>query len=460
MITVFRGSQVYALKDLKPAMLTQLKQLPRMVSTIGSLETIYRFEYDCEPLNILAWLHNQSAADRVYWSHRDGDFETAGVHLADVIEGRGTIDYAQVFNQIQDRIGSDNQQLQYLGGFCFDTDSMGEQWSDFGSYRFIVPEFECTRRKDRTSIAFNIRVDEINEDAIAAAIQHLDGLSFEASTRYRKVPCMTSREDTPDLAKWTSNVRQAQESAFDKLVLARRSTFGFDMTIRPDALIKFLKDRTPNCYHFNFQLSDYHGFLGASPERLCRIEDGMLNTEAVAGTVAADDAAQQNQQLEQELLDTDKLRDEHQFVVGYLDEQMRQLCREYKKADRPGLMKLKNTVHLRTPFEGRLRPDCPMDEVLSKLHPTPAVGGYPAKGVPSAIRSIEAFDRGWYAGPVGCVGYDWCEFAVAIRSGLVRDDTLSLFAGAGIVKDSVASDEWDEIENKISRFMRVFEHGK
>ena len=74
----------------------------------------------------------------------------------------------------------------------------------------------------------------------------------------------------------------------------------------------------------------------------------------------------------------------------------------------------------------------------------------------SGVRDLEPFDRGWYAGPVGYIGTDGSEFAVAIRSGLVQNDQLSLYAGAGIVEGSNADDEWDEIENKISGFISVF----
>ena len=72
------------------------------------------------------------------------------------------------------------------------------------------------------------------------------------------------------------------------------------------------------------------------------------------------------------------------------------------------------------------------------------------------IREKEPFGRGWYAGPVGYIGYNTVEFAVAIRSGLINGDRLSLYAGAGIVSGSTVDDEWNEIENKISNFIKVF----
>ena len=72
------------------------------------------------------------------------------------------------------------------------------------------------------------------------------------------------------------------------------------------------------------------------------------------------------------------------------------------------------------------------------------------------ILALEPFDRGWYAGPVGWIGAKGSEFAVGIRSGLVRGNRLALFSGAGIVEGSVPEDEWAEIEQKIGDFLRVF----
>jgi menaquinone-specific isochorismate synthase len=70
-----------------------------------------------------------------------------------------------------------------------------------------------------------------------------------------------------------------------------------------------------------------------------------------------------------------------------------------------------------------------------------------------SIEELEPFDRGWYAGPVGWMSNNSAEFAVAIRSGLVNEKSVRVFAGAGLIEGSEAQLEWDEIETKISAFM-------
>jgi menaquinone-specific isochorismate synthase len=93
---------------------------------------------------------------------------------------------------------------------------------------------------------------------------------------------------------------------------------------------------------------------------------------------------------------------------------------------------------------------------LEKLHPTPAVGGFPTDRALRDIARLEPFDRGWYAGPLGWIAKDASQFVVGIRSGLTEGKRLHLFSGAGIVEGSVPEKEWEEIENKISDFVTLF----
>ena len=94
-------------------------------------------------------------------------------------------------------------------------------------------------------------------------------------------------------------------------------------------------------------------------------------------------------------------------------------------------------------------------DLISALHPTPAVGGYPSDIAVHEIQRLEPFRRGWYAAPVGWVSRTGAEFAVAIRSGLVHGNTVSVYSGAGIVSGSVPAEEWEEIEAKIGDFQKV-----
>ena len=196
--------------------------------------------------------------------------------------------------------------------------------------------------------------------------------------------------------------------------------------------------------------------VSASPERLFRREGRAVESEAVAGTrprgvSEADDAV-----LRDELLRSEKDKAEHEHVRVGIRETLGPLCEELEIEEGVSEMKLARRRHLISRVRGMLRGGVTDAEVLQALHPTPAVCGCPRDEALEEIRALEPFDRGWYAGPVGWIGADEAEFAVGIRSGLVRGNRLALFSGAGIVAGSVPENEWAEIEQKIGDFTRMF----
>jgi menaquinone-specific isochorismate synthase len=114
------------------------------------------------------------------------------------------------------------------------------------------------------------------------------------------------------------------------------------------------------------------------------------------------------------------------------------------------LLTLSNVSHIYSKVMGRLKPGISVGDVILRLHPTPAVCGSPRDGAIAVIRESESFARGWYAGPFGVIGNGFSDISVAIRSALVSEDRVALFAGAGIVSQSEALNEWQELEDKIA----------
>jgi menaquinone-specific isochorismate synthase len=157
-----------------------------------------------------------------------------------------------------------------------------------------------------------------------------------------------------------------------------------------------------------------------------------------------------------DLLGSEKDQREHAYVRESISEALIPLCETFYIDPVASEMKLTRGWHLLSRSRGMLRRDIHGSEVMRALHPTPAVGGYPTDAAMKGIRKREPFDRGWYAGPVGWIGSRGAEFAVALRCGLVKGRELSLFSGAGIVEGSRPADEWKEIEQKVSDFIRIF----
>ena len=163
-----------------------------------------------------------------------------------------------------------------------------------------------------------------------------------------------------------------------------------------------------------------------------------------------------DRRLGEKLLASGKETREHGYVAASTRRVLAELCRTLSGGEQRALVKLARVQHMIARFEGELDDGIGDRDILSALHPTPAVGGVPTDLARQRIAELEQFDRGWYAGPVGWVGCDSAEFAVGIRSALLHGSQLRLFSGAGIVDGSHPDREWDEIENKIGNFLKIF----
>lgn len=414
---------------------------------------------DIEPLK---WLIQQKSSVKTYWSDREHKFEIAGIGEADVFFGKDSIDYSSLFTKLQKRLSPVYKHLRYYGGISFRQKAVIDpSWGKFGNYRFIVPKFEVYAENNETYLACNFILKDYSDYQLQLnrILYELDQLIFRQPAEIKYLPSLLTRKDLPNKKGWYENIETVLASfaqgKTEKIVLARKSIFEFVESIEPLHLLLLLQNTNPELFHFCFQPSVGNAFIGGSPERLYSRQERLLQTEAMAGTRRRGKSTQEDQELSQELLTSEKDIREQQFVVYSLRSILHQLCHSIGKIRKPSLLKLNKVQHLYTPCNGILLDEVSDADILPKLHPTPAVGGYPREQALIAIEEIEPFDRGWYAGPVGWIGHNSAEFAVAIRSGLVEDNQLSLFSGAGIVQGSQPEQEWQEIEHKIGSFVQI-----
>lgn len=428
-------------------------------SSVAGRVRVVRLVVPVEPVDPFQWLAEQPAYPRVYWAGRQDGLEMAAVGAADLLEGAATDDYDTLRSQLDRVLAFSDEQVRYFGGFRFDRSVSPEAaWNAFGTYRFVLPRFELDRRGEETLLVCNLLLprDRHRHREILAAI---DGLTLPLFERTGVLPQPIGRRDVPDVAGWRQRVLQAlvafARGEMEKVVLARKAVFEFTEELDPLLLLKRLRAATPNCFHFCFQPEASVAFVGATPERLFRRDGRGVWSEAVAGTRPRGDSARSDARLRDELLHNEKELREHEYVRRSIYEGLEPLC-ERLHIDTTTEMKLARGRHLVSRVEGALKEGVHGSDVMRALHPTPAVGGYPTVAAQHAIREMEGFDRGWYAGPLGWIGTRGAEFAVAIRSGLVEAQRLSLFSGAGIVDGSQPDAEWREIEQKIGDFLKVF----
>lgn len=335
-------------------------------------------------------------------------------------------------------------------------------WRGFGPGRLGIPRLALAATGDETiltaSIVLGSRVGPAAEidavRALAAALfarperEAADGVATRSTLR------IVARR--PDRPTWEAAVARAAGAVgrgrLDKVVLARRVDLVAEAPIDVGAVLRRLVATAPGSTVFAVASGGPDGsvFVGASPERLVEVRGRSVRTVALAGTVRRGADADEDAVLAAELLASEKDREEHAVVVDMLRATLAPLVEDLVVDPRPRIVRLPTVQHLATEFAGRLRADDGLLGLVGRLHPTPAVGGWPRKAALAYIEEEEGLDRGWYAGPIGWVDLAGDgEFVVAIRSGVVSGARASLFAGCGIVADSEPAREWDEAEWKL-----------
>jgi menaquinone-specific isochorismate synthase len=343
-----------------------------------------------------------------------------------------------------------------FGGFAF-THGGGEgrPWTAFPEARFVVPRVQVTIDDDTAWLTVTAtgreatgRVVEARLDRARERFEKLPGPGPVAAA-----PGIVDRTRTTARDDWTASVSAAVERIrrgdLRKVVLAQalEVSLATDLSI-PDVLAR-LGDRYPDCYRFLVEPTEgTAGFFGATPERLVSLRGRTVETGALAGTTGRGETPAEDEWLASELAESEKNVHEHELVAEAIRDQLHPLATSVSTGERT-VRRLATVQHLWTPITAELASDEHVLSLVEALHPTPAVGGLPPDDALRTIRETEPFDRGWYAAPVGWFDAEGAgSFAVALRSGVARDRTVTLFAGVGIVADSDPDREWDEVQLK------------
>jgi menaquinone-specific isochorismate synthase len=351
---------------------------------------------------------------------------------------------------------------RFYGGFAFtDPDGPDGPWTEFPSAWFVLPAVQLVE----TDGEWWVTVAAAGETAADSAQSELDAWSDRLSgltTQSSAVsPGISSTHRVPDRQGWRRQVRDAlariDSGELEKVVLAQSLTAALDSPLDVPAALGRLGQAYPDCVRFAIAPHGEGTFFGATPERLVTRRGRTVETEALAGSTGRGDTPAEDEWLADDLRASQKDRHEHQLVVDAIRDQLEPLAANVRTGPL-SVRRLATVQHLRTAITADLHTDDHVLSLVEALHPTPTVGGLPPERALATIRDTEAFDRGWYAGPIGWFdGTGDGEFAVAIRSALAREDEVTCFAGAGIVGDSEPDREWDEVQLKYRPILDVLE---
>ncbi|MEX1335918.1 MAG: isochorismate synthase [Candidatus Limnocylindrales bacterium] len=345
-----------------------------------------------------------------------------------------------------------------LGGFAFDDEPVeSETWLGFEAGCMTLPALTLSTTPAGSWLTASVVVEPegVPPATLIGSLDQTWAYLAEAPVQ-PSGPARQSlavRRRTPDAAAWHASVARLAGAVgrgrLDKAVLSREITLQAASDIDITGVLRRLEASAPESTVFAFTRGP-RTFIGATPERLVSLRGRELRTMAMAGSARRADDPAEDVALAEQLLASDKEREEHEVVVQMLRGALAPVTDELEIPRRPQVARFRHVQHLVTPVSGRLRDDADVLTLVERLHPTPAVGGTPRQLALELISEEEPHERGWYAGPLGWISRDGGgEFVVALRSGVIRGAGVTLFAGCGIVADSDPAREWDESSAKL-----------
>ncbi len=262
-------------------------------------------------------------------------------------------------------------------------------------------------------------------------------------------------------AAFMQAVEKAKQYIFDgdimQVVLSQRMRLAFSAS--PLSLYRALRALNPSPYMFYFDMGGFH-IVGASPEILVRLEGDMVTVRPIAGTRPRGKTRDEDVALEHDLLADPKERAEHVMLMDLGRNDVGRVAQvgSVRVTENMLVERYSHVMHIVSNVDGKLKAGLDAMAVLRASFPAGTVSGAPKVRAMEIIDELEVSKRGIYAGAVGYLGFNGdMDLAIAIRTAVVKDNTLYVQAGAGIVADSVASSEWTETQNKARAVLRAAE---
>jgi isochorismate synthase len=341
-----------------------------------------------------------------------------------------------------------------------------EPWEEFGSATLALSRWQYWRERDQAFLSLAARREEAEDpekrsELVRELKQLLTALGREAQTsiiiHHQLSQAAIHHLPARDWRIFIERVQRAIASGrFAKIVAARRCVVDLTQDVEDTAFMSRLFASYPDCTHFAVRRNDAT-FLGATPETLFRKNGLSVETHALAGTRRVkDDPTFDAGPMMESLRTSNKDLVEHSLVVKKICDELLPLSTRIRYSSTPHVRRVRNLVHLQTPIQTDVKPHVDPFHLLDALHPTPAIGGFPAKEAVKWLAANEPLERGWFGGVVG-----WCdaagnaEFAVSIRCGVLMPKRAFIYAGAGIVRDSDHASEYTETGAKMFPLVRA-----
>ncbi|MBX2812499.1 MAG: isochorismate synthase [Myxococcales bacterium] len=399
------------------------------------------------PLGLLAAAIDADLHPSFFW--QDEQRAIIGLGQLDVVEASGPNRFASLDLALKQRKEAEGPMAHgpWFGGFSFESEVQGH-FAPFGAARFILPRFVWTLERGASAAVLEIRGSCSHPE-----VESIIGWAHNPAPNPAQIGGGV-KVVSGDFGAWRSSMTKARATfasgRLEKVVLSRDIVVRRASGFCPARVLAGLSAHSVAEASFALFAESGDCFLGLTPERLVRVEDGRLSTEALAGSSSVDDPDGHR------LLDSAKDRQEHRYVAEYMREKVGQLVDHIHMAEEPVVRRLGTIAHLCSPIEAQGTSIPSILKVAEVLHPSPAVGGVPLETALEVIREAEFRPRGWYAGGIGFIwaeasGLHTGDLRVALRSALLRGSEARVFVGAGVVPASTDEGEWSETRLKSAR---------
>ncbi len=359
--------------------------------------------------------------------------------------------------------------VRFYGGFSFRPDHHATGvWADFPSALFHVPVIELEGDSSGDAwLRARAYVSPEEADGILSRLRRrAEALRAElAALADLPIPSPVAgagHAAATDRPSWEDAVRESltaiREGTISKAVLARTLDVETQEPVDPTDVVRHLWDVNRGSHVFLFEPRAGTAMVGAAPETVATLRDGVFHATAVAGSIRRGTSPREQAELAAKLLASDKDRAEQRIALDDMVARLGTVARQIRTDPQPHVLTLPGIQHLETEIRASVPSDVGVLDLLRILHPTPAVCGLPRDAAMSFLADEEPFERGWYAGPIG-----WFDaegngvFAPALRMGVSTAGGWRLFAGAGIVEGSVPSLEWEETAIKFQPMLEALD---
>lgn len=406
------------------------EQLSQLQSTQEWIQLMAEVNLSVEESLLLGWLKSQNQYfPHFFFEKRD---ENQTIATIGAVKTFSSLEEAQVFVQ--------STSLSLVGGIQFE-----------GICQFVLPRLMLVKNSQNLTAYLTLNLSE-------QAVDFTEFFTELNSTSPVQNYQISAPQSACTFEQWKANIEQAiiqiKSGDLRKVVLANATQLIFENLISAYDLVEQSRAINLGCYHFLWAENAQNAFVGSTPERLYYRKGNQLFTEALAGTVAVSDNPIETEQNAQWLLKDAKNIYENQLVVEDIEEHLNAYVEAFE-VHLPEIKRLHNVQHLRRRIEATLKADVLDQDCLRQIHPTAAVAGLPRAKAKQFIAENEPFKRGWYAGTLGIFNPQEAEFCVTLRSAKIEHNQITLYAGAGIVKESEPVSEWQEIERKSQALSKL-----